>query len=404
MPTAWRLVVLLWPVALLNYLDRQVIFSLLPLLRSELSLSDTQLGLLATSFLWIYAAASLASGFVTARYGARRVILGSLGIWSAVTVLTGLSRGAGELLAARALMGMSEAFYLPAALALIAEYHGDQTRGRATAAHQSGIYLGVILGGALGGYMGQLFGWRVPFFALGGVGLAYLAVLAWGLPRNDAQPRREMGPESQAGGLARMPGFVAMTGVFAVFSMAGWVVMTWMSLYLYERFGMTLARAGFAATFFLQAGSFVGIFLGGWLSDRWSRRQPLARVYIPAVGFALSAVFLFLAGATAEAVVALAATTVYGFGRGLYDANIMPLLCLTARPEQRAPGYGIFNFSGTCSGGVTAMWAGMVKSSVGIDGAFRWCGALLLLAVALLVVPVRRGVMRSTRAQANLPA
>lgn len=405
MPAAWRLVALLWFVVLLNYLDRQVIFSLLPLLRKDLALSDTQMGLLATSFLWIYAAASLASGFAAARLGARRVILLSLSFWSSVTLMTGLCRNAWELLAARAVMGLSEAFYLPAALALVAEFHSDRTRGRATALHQTGLYTGMILGGLLGGWLGGHFGWRVPFFLLGGVGLLYTPFLAWALP---PAPRTQSALNGSSIGLAavlRIPGYPAMAAVFALFSMAGWVVLTWTSLYLYERFGMSLAQAGFSSTFFLQLGGFAGIFAGGWLGDRSSGRYPLARVYIPATGFAVSAGFLFLSGTANHAAVTLAAMAAYGFGRGLYDANIMPLLCLTARPEQRAPGYGLFNFAGTFCGGITSMGAGMLKSGIGLDGAFRWSGSILVFAALLLLGPIRRSVgEQASRRQPAEPA
>lgn len=396
MSRAWRLVGFLWFAVLLNYLDRQVIFSLLPLLRRELALSDAQMGLLATSFLWIYAAASLASGFAAARFGARRMILISLSFWSAVTLLTGLARSPGELLAARAIMGLSEAFYLPAALSLVAEVHSEATRGRATALHQSGIYVGLILGGTLGGWLGENFGWRMPFFLLGVIGLLYTPILAFILPATQ-RPRNAAAVGMRWREVLRIPGFPAMAGVFALFSMAGWVVVTWASLHLYERFGMSLTKAGFASTFYLQLGSFAGIITGGWLGDRWN--HPLARVYLPAAGFLLSAIFLFLSGTAVESAIVLAGMAVYGAGRGLYDANIMPLLCLTALPDQRAPGYGIFNFVGTFTGGVTAFGAGMLKSSLGIAGALQWSAILLCGAVLLLLGPVRRSV----RANANTP-
>jgi predicted MFS family arabinose efflux permease len=388
-------------VAVLNYLDRQVIFSLLPLLRQDLRLSDTQIGLLATSFLWIFAVASLASGFAAARYGARRVILLSLLFWSAITLLTGAVRNPAELIAARAIMGLSEAFYLPAALALVAEFHDDRSRGRATALHQSGIYMGILLGGVFGAWMAEHFGWRIPFLSLGAFGLLYAVFLGWTLPTS-SKTRSAGDPGAiHFRSLIRVPGLAAMTAVFALFSMAGWVVITWMSLYLYERFGMSLVQAGFASTFFLQAGSFAGIFSSGWISDRWSLVNPVARVYLPAIGFVASAVFLFLSGATAAPAVVFAAMTAYGIGRGFYDANIMPLLCLTARPEQRAPGYGIFNFVGAFTGGITALGAGMFKASIGIDGAFRWIALLLLIAALLLLGPIRRSVL-AERAREDL--
>ena len=365
-------------------------------------LSDTQLGLLATSFLWLYAAASLASGFAAARFGARRIILSSLLFWSLVTLLTGTVRTPLELIAARALMGLSEAFYVPAALALVAEFHDDRSRGRATALHQSGIYMGILLGGALGGWMGEHFGWRVPFFCLGAAGLIYTAVLTWALPPSSATSSPNQQSAISFRSLISIPGLPAMIAVFALFGMAGWVVITWMSLYLYERFGMSLIQAGFSSAFFLQAGSFTGIFASGWASDRWSRVNTLARVYLPAIGFVISAVFLFLAGTAAEPAIVLAAITAYGLGRGFYDANIMPLLCLTATPEQRAPAYGIFNFVGALTGGVTALGAGMLKSRIGIDGAFRSTAVLLFLATVLLLGPIRRRILNAQRGSSKI--
>src|SRR5947209_276333 len=159
----WLLVGVLWVVALLNYVDRQVIFSMFPLLARDLSLSAVQLGLLSTVFLWVYGLLSPFAGFAADRFGRGRLITASLLVWSAVTLATGLSRTYGQLVAARAVMGLSEACYLPAALACIAQHHGSRTRSLAVGIHQSGLYVGLILGGAAGGWAGERYGWRVPF-------------------------------------------------------------------------------------------------------------------------------------------------------------------------------------------------------------------------------------------------
>jgi Arabinose efflux permease len=170
---AWLLVAVLWVLALLNYLDRQVIFSVFPLLSTDLGLSNTQLGLLSTVFLWIYGGLSPISGFLADRFGRGRMISFSLLVWSAVTLLTGFSSSFTQLISARALMGISEACYLPAALARIASAHGPRTRSLAIGLHQSGLYVGMILGGVGGGWIGQRYGWRAPFLILGAIGIAY---------------------------------------------------------------------------------------------------------------------------------------------------------------------------------------------------------------------------------------
>src|SRR5690242_17415633 len=175
---AWLVVALLWLVWLLNYLDRQVVFSLFPLLKKDLALSDLQLGLLGTSFLWVYAVASPFSGYAADRYGRKAIIVTSLLVWSLVTWLTGMARNLPELLATRGLMGISEACYLPAGLALIAAWHSPATRSRATGIHYSGSYLGTVLGGLAGGYFGERYGWRPVFAVLGIAGIVYSTVLA----------------------------------------------------------------------------------------------------------------------------------------------------------------------------------------------------------------------------------
>ncbi|HNY42744.1 MAG TPA: MFS transporter, partial [Bryobacteraceae bacterium] len=180
--TAWLVVALLWVVVMLNYLDRQVIFSLFPLLRRDLHLTDVQLGLLGTAFLWVYAACSPLAGWIADRFGQRRVIFGSLFVWSLVTGLTALAPSFPALIAARGLMGISEAFYIPAALALVASWHGERTRSRAVGIHQSGIYAGVVLGGFGGAWVGEQYGWRNVFWLLGAIGIVYAVILPFLLP------------------------------------------------------------------------------------------------------------------------------------------------------------------------------------------------------------------------------
>lgn len=143
----WVLVALLWFVFLLNYLDRQVIFSVFPLLQKNLKLTDLELGLLSASFLWVYAIASPLTGYLADRFGRKKVIVASLMVWSVMTWATGKARNFGELLAVRGLMGVSEAAYLPAGLAMIADHHSERTRSLATGIHYSGAYLGIVLGG-----------------------------------------------------------------------------------------------------------------------------------------------------------------------------------------------------------------------------------------------------------------
>ena len=149
---AWYVVALLFPVALLNYLDRQMLATMKASMVGDIPsiANKADWGLILGCFKWTYALLSPFAGYVADRVGKHRVIASSLFVWSLVTWWTGHVTSFQELLAARALMGVSEAFYIPAALALIADYHFGDTRSRAVGVHQTGIYIGQILGGFAG--------------------------------------------------------------------------------------------------------------------------------------------------------------------------------------------------------------------------------------------------------------
>jgi MFS family permease len=385
----WTVVALLWVVALLNYLDRQVIFAVFPLLQKELHVSSIQLGLLGTAFLWIYGLLSPLGGWLADRFSRRGVILLSLAVWSAVTWLTGHARNYQELIIARALMGISEACYLPAALALIADYHGEDTRSRATGLHQSGLYAGIALGGIGGGWMGDHYGWRPAFFLLGATGLVYALVLFATLKESPRPARLAVHPQdgrfldSMRQLAAARPFRVA---VFAntLASVAYWCVYTWLALFLFERFQVSLTTAGFSSTFYIQAASFAGILGGGWLADRWTRRNIRGRLWTQAIGLAVAGPFLFLVGTTGTWWVLLPGLVCFGLGRGFFDCNMMPVVCQMVPPNLRATAYGILNFTSCLAGGVMAAAGGAFKDRIGLGGAIQISAVLLLVAAACL--------------------
>lgn len=386
----WVLVALLWFAFLLNYLDRQVIYSVFPLLQHNLKLTDLELGFLSTSFLWVYAIASPLAGYVGDRFGRKKVIVASLIVWSLMTWATGKARNFHELVAVRGLMGVSEAAYLPAGLALIADHHSERTRSLATGIHYSGAYLGIVLGGVAGGWIGERYGWRPAFTFLGILGAAYAVVALLGLRERPVRGEADL-PKAAKLRLAvslrkliALPGFATLTLVFGMMSIANWLVYTWMPIYLYERFHMSLLAAGFSATVYIQAGSVAGILLGGTLADRWGTRSGRGRLLTQAAGLALAAPFLCIVGMTGSGWVLLAALAIFGVGRGSYDCSCMPVLSQIAGPELRATGYGVFNFVGTFAGGASAALAGGLKQTIGLGGAMVAASGVVVLAALLL--------------------
>jgi len=384
---AWIVVVLLLFVWMLNYLDRQVIFSIFPLLQSELHISTVQLGLLGTSFLWVYACCSPWAGHLADRFGKKRLICGSLLVWSIITILTGRTHSYSQLIVLRSFMGISEACYLPAGLAMIAAFHGTRTRSRAISLHYSGTYIGTVLGGTLGGWIGTQYGWRSVFSIFGVIGVSYAVILFGALRNPDRLTVEDISGKEKlrdaAGVILRTPGFWPLLAVFAIASICDWALYTWMPLYLFERFHFSLAKAGFTATFYIKMGGFCGLLIGGFLADMWAVRSPRGRVFTQCAGLLFAAPCLMLSGMTGSTLLLYGAMLVLGIGKGMYDGNTMPVLCEGIPPNLRATAFGFLNFAGTFAGGIIAVAAGVMKASIGLSGTFLACGVVLLFGAAL---------------------
>ena len=392
---AWLVVVLLWPVACLNYLDRLMITTMRDSIKAEILMTDAQFGLLTSVFLWVYALLSPSAGFLADRFGRSRVIIGSLFVWSVVTWLTGHARDFNQLLAARALMGISEACYMPAALALITDYHRGPTRSLATGLHISGLYAGAALGG-LGGFLAEHFRWQSAFNLFGGAGIVYSLVLiatlrderpATNLSAPDSAPEAKLSLLSSLSYLLRQGSFWVLLSYFSLLSIAYWAIYGWLPTYLGEHFKLGQGVAGLSATAYLQVASFAGILVGGAWSDRWSRTNLRGRLYVPLLGFCLAGPALFLAASTDILRVAIGGLIVFGMARGFADANNMPILCQIADRRYRATGYGVLNFVSCILGGLMTYAAGALNDAhVGLHKIFQFSAAGVVLAVLLLLL------------------
>jgi MFS family permease len=358
---AWLVVLLLWPVALLNYLDRQMLAAMKGSMMDDIPDIATKAnwGFVLGSFKWVYAVLSPLGGYVADRFSRRHVICLSLFVWSAVTWGTGHVVTFDQLVAARALMGISEAFYIPAALALITDFHQGVTRSRAVGWHQTAIYAGTILGG-FSGHVADApeLGWRWAFAACGIVGVVY-AVPLFAVLHNP--PRVETGnskplPGEAARELATNVGYLMLVAVFTLPAIAGWVVRDWMPDILREKFNLGQGQAGVSATLYVQLASLGGVLLGGWLADRWMLQSRRGRIYVSALGMSLFLPALFGVGNAGTLLAAVVFLALFGLGWGFFDCNNMPILCQLVRPELRATGYGFMNLVSISCGGF-ADWA-----------------------------------------------
>lgn len=391
--TPWLAVGLLWPVAMLNYLDRQMLAAVKASVSEAIpdTTSGENWGIMLGLFKWVYASLSPLGGYVADRLGRRWTIAGSLAVWSAVTFATGEVTSYGGLLLTRALMGVSEAFYIPAALALIADHHTGRTWSRAVGTHQSAIYCGLILGG-FAGYAADApdLGWRWAFHAAGVVGILYAIPLALFLreaPRTAPEARPD--PFRASGELLANPSFLLMVAYFTLPAVAGWVVRDWMPTVLKARFGLGQGTAGVSATLFVNATAFAAAFAGGWAADAMMRRTVRGRILVSAAGVLLMAPALVGVGFAPDLLTAIVFLSLFGVGWGVFDTNNMPILSQVVRPDLRATGYGVMNLVSISAGGLVDWWFGAWKDRQVPDGLIFGGFAALAVVSAWLVLMVR---------------
>ena len=389
---AWIVVALLLPVALLNYLDRQMLATMKASMVADIPTiaNRADWGLILGSFKWTYALLGPIGGYVADRFGRRWVIGASLLVWSGVTWWTGHATTFHELMAARAMMGISEAFYFPAALALITDYHLGPTRSRAVGVHQAGVYLGQILGG-FAGYVAEspVLGWRWAFSTSGLVGVIY-AIPLLAILRDRAgggSAARGSAPVRVVRGLLGNRDYLLLVAYFTLPAIAGWIVRDWMPEILRERFNLGQGRAGVSAILFVQVASLIGALLGGFLADRWARRTSRGRIYVSAIGTSLFLPALFGVGNADTLRIAIVGLTLFGLGWGFFDSNNMPILSQIVRPERRATAYGLMNFVSISCGGFGDWAFGALRDrSAPLDVIFGVFAGIALLSVGIVLM------------------
>jgi MFS family permease len=393
--TAWWVVFLLMPVALLNYLDRQMLASMKLSVMGDVPTIATEenWGFMLGQFKWVYAFCSPLGGYLADRFSRRLTICGSLFVWSAVTWWTGQVASYSELLWARSLMGISEAFYIPAALALIADHHLGSTRSRAVGLHQMAIYAGVILGG-FGGHVAEHpgLGWRWAFTAAGLVGMGYALPLVFMLreaPRGAeaAAPATKESPLRVLAALLTNVSFILLVLYFTLPALAGWVVRDWMPAILQREFKLGQGQAGVAATLYWQLAAIVGAVGGGWLADGWMRHSVRGRIYVSALGMAMIVPAIFGVGNASSLLVAVLFLILFGLGWGFFDGNNMPILAQIVPPQRRATGYGIMNLVSISCGGLADWGFGILRDrAVPLNVIFGGFAALAVVSIVLVLL------------------
>jgi MFS family permease len=385
----WVVVGLLWGVALLNYMDRQILSTMKPALQIDIVelQTATNFGYLMAIFLWIYGFMSPISGMIADRTNRKWLIVVSLFVWSGVTFFMGYATTFNELYWLRAIMGVSEALYIPAGLSLIADYHDSKTRSLAIGIHMTGLYMGQALGG-FGATIAEEYSWQQTFHFFGIIGIVYSLVLIFFLkekrPETNLVTVNTNKPPSIIKGLAFLfsnISFWVILFYFAIPSLPGWGIKNWLPTLFATNLNIEMSLAGPLSTITIAVSSLLGVIFGGILSDNWVQKNPRGRIYTSAIGLGLTIPALLLIGFGHSLFNVIGAAFCFGFGYGMFDANNMPIICQFVPAKFRATAYGLMNMTGVFAGAMVTNWLGKStdKGSLGED--FALLAGIVLIAV-----------------------
>ncbi|MDU1891547.1 MAG: MFS transporter [Dysgonomonas sp.] len=393
----WIVVGLLWVVALLNYMDRQMLSTMrAPMMIDIAELeSAANFGRLMAVFLWIYGFMSPISGIIADRFSRKWLMVGSLAVWSTVTLLMGYATSFDQLYILRGIMGVSEALYLPTALSLIADYHQNKTRSLAVGIHMTGLYTGQAIGG-FGATLAAMYTWNQTFHWFGIIGIAYSVVLAIFLKDKE----RVLKPDSietvkkvpVIKGLAMLLSNISFWVIllyFCVPSLPGWATKNWLPTLFSERLSIEMSIAGPMSTITIAVSSFLGVIFGGFLSDRWIQKNLRGRVYTGAIGLSFTIPALLLIGFGDSLPIVVVGAVLFGIGFGMFDANNMPILCQFVSSRYRATAYGIMNMTGVFAGAAITSLLGKSTDSGNLGHDFALMAGVVLLVLIIQITCLR---------------
>jgi predicted MFS family arabinose efflux permease len=401
----WLLIAFLWGCYALNHADRQVVYSIFPALQKDFGYSDKVVGLTGALFLWVYALCSPLAGIIGDRISKAKLVTASVSIWSLFTVLSGLSPNGTFLLVCRGLLGVSESMFMPSAYALIAAAHAPGTRSRAIGFFGTSQLIGVAVGGSVSGLIAERLNWRASFWILGGIGLSF----AWPLWRFLRQMPENFSTNSNPGharlgtffGLLRIPSLCSVTLFVSVATFGLFLVYTWLPTFLYDKFSLGMARAGFEASVYPQIGTALGMLTGSTLADRFFARTQASRFWVVISALLGGTPCLLLIGASPTLAATRVAAMGFGFFAGFIACNQAAAAFDVVPSSLRASAVGMLNLVGGAVSGFAPFLGGIARRTIGVDRLMAFTSAVYLVTAAIVIAVLLRYFQRDyARAQA----
>lgn len=393
--TKWELLIWLWIAFFFNQADRQVFNIVLPLIKTDLGFTDTQLGIVASIFVLCVGICTPVAGFVGDLFSRKKIIVIALFFWSIATFFTGMSYTIFHLILLRSIaVGGGEAFYAPSANAIICEYH-NKTRALAMSIHQTSLYIGIILSGVLGGLIAEHYGWRSAFYIFGGIGIVLAGLLWWRLP-----PSKNVAPASESGQrmkfirdaflvLFHKPSAMLLGGSFICLVFVNVGYLTWMPMFLHEKFSLSVTEAGFSSMFYHHAAAFLGIIGGGMLSDKLAVKSKFFRLMIQSAGLLFGAPFIFGMGQGTTLFVVYLCLAGFGLFRGFYEANFITTIYAVIEPKYRASVIGVVYLFVFSIGSISPFLLGYFKQSFGLSAGLSALSIAYVLGGLCVLIALR---------------
>jgi len=369
----WELLALLSAAFFFHQADRAIFGVVLSSIKSELSLTDSELGLVGTSLFVTLAVMVPVAGFLGDRLSRKWIVTCSLLFWSMATTATGLARGLFSLVALRSVAtGGGESFYAPSAYSLLAAYH-KKTRSMALSIHQAALYIGVMSSGFLAGWVAENWGWRSAFYVFGLVGVLLGLVFIFRLrdaPQTEGRSEEEKDVGKPTFGeavrvLVRTPSALLVTVGFCAIVFVNNAYVVWAPAFVQHKFNLTLTQAGGGAMFYHHAAAFGAIMLGGVITDRLVPSCPTFRLRLQGVALLLGAPMIYWMGMAGQVGMTWVAMAAYGVFRGLFEANTHASLFDVVQSRYRATAVGLMTMIAFLVGSLSPLLIGKLCDAHG---------------------------------------